>query len=383
MIKNLYIHIGYPKAASSSIQKSLGQSTVLLQENGYLFPVFKVFGKMHLNHSIFFRNLFSDAQQHPIKNIRNHITTEEKQIQLINEFKKQLQDQLKNFEGENLIFSGEGIIHLKADGVKHIKEFFIDLLGPHCKFYLLLVTRNPVSRIQSNIQQNVREGGTLSFERIYKRNKLFHRTLTVFLEYFSVNDFKIISFEEAVSFPGGPAAKLLSEIGLPSEVIDKIPNVHANEKLTYEAMLILSAINEKIPFQLNGKLNPERENIRLNDFHKIPGTKFQLTYEQQKNIWQNSLHDIKWISEKFNRQEYKFDETHSNETEIFAQWNSVSLKAISLLLRKQNKIVKNIILKCVFTNLQLNIRKYSTKRIFGILFFLAKEKLKILNSNKQ
>lgn len=381
MIKNLYIHIGYPKAASSSIQMSLGKSSELLKKNGYLYPVFNIFGVKYSNHSIFFHNLFANAPQPSNVNLRNQITTEEKQYQFIDQFKKQLQEQLKSFKGENLILSGEGIIHLKTDGVRKMKEFFINLLGIQCNFCLIVVTRNPTSRIPSNMQQRVREGGVLSFERIFKTNTLFSHTLSVFLEHFSVSNFRIIRLEDTSSNRGGIIARLLNEVGLPPELIDKVPNVHINEKLSYEAVLILSAINKKIPFKVDGKLNPQRSSILLEDFHKIPGTKFQITEQQKIAIWKNSLNDTKWLSEKFNCPTYEFAQNSLKANEIVVKWDTKTLYAISLLLKKQDKAVKKIIIKGMFSYIWKHKNQYKQSRRMEIYYYLATEWKKSIFNN--
>lgn len=381
MIKNVYLHIGFPKAASSSIQKSLGLGATTLKKNGYLYPVFIVFDRKYFNHSLFFHNLFANVPHPSNINIRNHITTEEKQNELINQFKTQLKSQLRSFEGENLILSGEGIIHLKSEGVEKMKEFFTVFLGTQCKLNFIVIIRNPISMVQSNIQQKVRGGGTLSNKRIYQTNNLFARTLKEYLKHFSAKNFKIILFEDAISYPGGPAAKLLSEIGLPKNLIDKIPNIHANEKLSYEAVLILSAINKKIPLKADGKINPERSSILIDDFHKIPGTKFQLTKEQQEVFGQNSLNDTKWLSEKFNCPTYEFAQNSLKANEIVVKWDTKTLYAISLLLKKQDKAVKKIIIKGIFSYIWKHKNQYKQSRRMEIYYYLATEWKKSIFNN--
>lgn len=373
MIKNIYLHIGLHKTASSSIQKSLGISTNHLKENGYLYPVFNIFGIRYFNHSIFFRNLFTNNPLTSDVNVRNRITTKEKQNEFIEEFKKQLHNQVEHFEGENLIFSGEFISILDSVGIKKMKEFFTICFNDQCVINILLIIRNPITRAPSIIQQNVKGSGHLSLNINNKKNRLFTKTATTFIEHFKKEKIEVIRFEDAIAYPGGPAAKILSVIGAPQKIINKVPNLHVNEKLSYEAVLILSTINERIPFKVNGVLNPLRANVKLKYFHEIPGTKFQITKDQQIAIWKNSIDDIKWISENFNCPAYQFDPDSLEDNEIIVKWETPTLNAISTLLEKQDKKVKNIIIKCIFHYIRKHKNQYPFHKRKKMYYYLASE----------
>ncbi|MBN1924562.1 MAG: hypothetical protein JW798_01895 [Prolixibacteraceae bacterium] len=376
MIKTVYIHIGYPKAASSSIQESLVSRADLLKECGYLFPVLNINGRQYSNHSIFFHNLFSNSPQPSNINIRNEITSEAKRISFVSAFENQFGEQLKSFQGDNLIFSGEGIIHMRVDEVKKMKDYFIQKFGPDLKFCLLVITRNPVARIQSNIQQAVKAALPLSFERIYKINNLFSRTLSVFLKFFSVSDFIILRLEDISSSTEGAVGELLLKIGFPEKLISKFPNLHINKKLSYEAVLLLSSINERVPFMIDGKYNQARKHIIINDFKRIPGQKFTIEKYQQEVFWRNCLDDVKWISETFACKPYEF--SISGICESNKRWSRITLKAIKDLLKKQNKNIGNIIIMFIFNDLKGNFNTYHLGDKVRILYFILKEKFQLL-----
>lgn len=75
MIKNIFLHIGIHKTASTTIQNSLYTEREKLAEAGILYPVFNIRENNASNHSIAFYSLICEEPQKYHINVGHGFTT--------------------------------------------------------------------------------------------------------------------------------------------------------------------------------------------------------------------------------------------------------------------------------------------------------------------
>ena len=137
MIKKIYIHIGLPKVASTSIQRSLAKSASFLKQKGILYPVFNINNKTISNHHVFFINrIFKNAENFDFN--KNMGLINSKRIEEVNELLfKQFIKQLNSFEGNTLVFSGEFISFFNLQQLNAIKQFLLENINSKAKIEII------------------------------------------------------------------------------------------------------------------------------------------------------------------------------------------------------------------------------------------------------
>jgi hypothetical protein len=354
MIKTVYLHIGLHKTASSSIQQSLMKSSELLRTNNYLYPLFSrsINGKnKHLipNHSGPFHTLFSENALSNYGNIIHQCDSQEKLEQLRIEYLDQLKNEIRSFSGENLIISGEAISIFKIDELLKLKQLIVELLGKETQLFVIAFVRNPVSLFSSGIQEKIKHGKVLEVE--YSRKKIglikhFSSTLLAFERVFGRENIKVAKFEDAIKHDFGPVGFFLELIGFNNSLLSKLENLHVNSSMSYEATVLLSAVNEQIPLLIDNRVNEKRLLSQHRILKKIPGQKFTLSREQVTVLWNKSTQDIQWLHDNYSIEPYKFpSDIVASEKE---RWSITTIKYIKQLLPELDSDVQKIIVKKLF-----------------------------------
>lgn len=349
MIKKIYLHIGDYKTASTSIQKIFGKKRETLRKHGYLYPQFRIGDKIVYNHSNAFLSLFTKDPIKCLINIRNGYTDSQRINELHKQLKKQIRDEIAGFEGENLIISGEHFSNFDCDQIARFKQYLIRLTNNQVEFKLFLFCRHPVTRTESRIQQNIKEG-YLTLDKAEEEHERISRNYykTIIARYsgiFSFENIHVIRFEDAIKHPIGPAGALISMISGDDLMLNKPDDIAYNTTVSYEALAILSSINKKIPAIIDHKKNPRRKNFRSGYIKNIPGISFRLSAELRKKIWNDFKEDINWLCDTFSLPKYEFEEVKFIEEEKV--WSSDVLNAINRALTEQNRRFRFLILNAI------------------------------------
>lgn len=373
MIKNLYLHIGLPKTATSTIQMMLSNEEKLLKELGYLYPIFYLDAMPITNHSVPFISLFSNSPAKYYFNVLEGITTAEKVLEVNNDYLKQFNNMLDNFKGENLIISGEGISDLFNPGLLRLKKFFYEKFGKDLKIRVIVFVRNPVTRVQSSIQQRVKSG--LLLKDIYSSvfdysDSFYEKSFTKFLSVFAKDQIDVIRFEDAIEHSDGPAGKFLEVVGIKNGSIPFVKNVYENESISNEAVILLSELNQYIPLYINGKKNPERGKYLKELIEKTPGIKFFISSDLKKRIWKTSEKDCKWLSDNFSIEPFTFPE--NSKVVDQRRWKNDTLKWIERILITNPPIIHKIIIETILCDVKENFHFYQLADIVEIFNFLKK-----------
>jgi hypothetical protein len=345
MIRNIYLHIGLPKTGSSSIQVSLAKSSQFLKDNGYLYPLFSNGEHVFLNHSVPFKQIFSvDSEMEQSKKI--YIFSSDGVITNLKTFYlQQLVDQIENFSGENLIISGENIGFLKLDELNNLRQFFFDRINNKINIHVIVFVRNPLTRIQSIIQQRIKGGQILKLvtpEIIRSSKTFFANYFSKLMEVFPINEFKILRYEDTFNHAKGLVGLFLSSIGFNELLMDKIELKYANQSISHEATVLISAINQFCPQLKERKLNETYYSDLIERLLKIPGPKFSISSDLRLEVWENSIEDIKWLSETFSTKLYEyFDDNECNEE----RWGVETFKYVEEIFPTLDGEIKGIILE--------------------------------------
>jgi hypothetical protein len=346
MIKNIFLHIGVHKTASTTIQNTLFIELSKLAEAGILYPEFKAGDISISNHSIPLYSLFREKPEKYHFNVSCGYTNSEAINTLHEEYGRQLRGQIKDFKGETLVISVEDISHLQKDELEKLRLYFLEMTHPGAGFKVVLMCRHPVSRFRSFLQASICNFGipmNKAIEYHLLRNNLYSNLTTNFSEVFGRENISVIKYEDAVTNRYGPAGALLA--GIDKDLPDKIkPDiVRENPTHTYETVALLDSVNRTFPQTLGYELHPERM-VALNKLlADMPGQKFMLPKGLSKTVWEALAEDANWLCTKFLLPEYQFlDEDLKADADI---WRGPTLDCLRNLIPGLSPEYRRIILR--------------------------------------
>lgn len=248
MIETIYLHIGPHKTGSTTIQESLGKNRVLLQKHGYLYPYFTFNVHILFNHSIHLKNKFYRDGEKKELAVQVNFKSKEEQQKWEEAFDEQFKQQLSQFDGKYLIISGEILCKFSVAQYLQLKRYLIDSTHEKVNFKILMVTRNPVDLFQSHVIQKNKGGVTIKKgieNNLIMYISFFKDLIDTLDQVFERSNIIVYRFEDAVRHPRGPAAAFLQQLGVNEQLLHHFNNEQYNPALSYEAVTILSAINEK------------------------------------------------------------------------------------------------------------------------------------------
>jgi hypothetical protein len=323
VIKNIFLHIGIHKTATTTIQNTLYIERAKLMEAGVLYPVFKAGNISISNHSIPFYSLFNKLPKKYHFNVSHGFTTDEAIQQIHDEYRQQLNSQILGFAGETLVISGEDISLLETDEIQNLKAYLKELTHPDVHFKVVMMCRHPVSRFRSALQGSVCAFGMTiekAVERHLGRTQLYCDLFHAFSEVFGRTQLCLMKYEDAIAHPFGPAAAFLALID--KDLPDKIKPVrlHDNPTRKYETFVLLNAVNQTCYHTSADELQPERM-VELNKlFREMPGQKFMLPQGLSKKVWETLAGDVNWLCQEFSLPEYPcMDEDMKPDADLWSK----------------------------------------------------------------
>ena len=262
-IKDIYLHIGTLKTATSSIQDTLYANRELLDQNNYFYS--KIFPK---NHSTIFHRLFSNTADETHTSIKFGLDAEK--IGLINsENIETIRQEISKTSCSNVIYSAELISTFTMQELEKLKKFFNNL-APVANIHVLISTRNPIDYINSFVQQRKKTCINSNFDFTYKSQ--FQKLFTVF----GKEQIVAYKFEDACQNKFGPVGHFLNIIGISDDLITDINIITSNSSVSDKAIDIIDFINDKIPMIDGNQISEGRMHLDHYPFHGLTGKKFQL-----------------------------------------------------------------------------------------------------------
>ncbi len=394
-IKTVYLHIGYHKTATSSIQQTLFNNRQLLNEYGFFYP-----NTWPRNHGMNLTSIFYDKpERYDLNIIRNK--NKQESLKFNNKQIRILEDEINNTSSEKVIISGEDISVMDEESVKKLLSFFRKIT-PNAEIKIVVCTREYVSFVTSAIQQFEKAGH--SFESMISgiAENVVHRSrIEKFINNVGIENIIIYRFEDALQYKKGPVECFLNKIGIDNDLINKMDIVKLNESLSNKSIDLLMYINKRSTLVENYKINRGRKNGDTKILNSISGDKFSLSLNRQKEILKNSEEDVQWLKLRtgvdYTNYEVKFkkvskiifDEVYENELKsISSKLSPTILKLTYDYFNDKLKDETNDISRLTFENLLKfydNIYgsslKNSTLETFISKIEYEKEKIEINKQN--
>jgi hypothetical protein len=239
--RQLTIHAGLNKTASSSIQLALRAHADCLRDNGYYFPELVDWdGEIVKNHSRVFQCLFgSNPEKYPVIVNRGWSVAEVKPF-----YEKQLHELSYRAENHHVIFSGEDISRLHFGGLLKLREFFSSY---HVR--VIVYVRDPYEMTCSSLQERIKMGrAVLSDLAVVRASDRIQCLQSVF------PDTECYSFEKSTAAQAGLVGHFLGLLGI--EAADLDTEQYQNKGLSNRLTRLLSFLNEQEPRWRNGQKNP-------------------------------------------------------------------------------------------------------------------------------
>lgn len=222
MMKEVILHIGSPKAGSSSIQASLrdfDDGETFYAPLGDVNHTFPIIASFLTDKSIIARNT---------KKIRNVFKKKERIL-------KRLKNQLSRKDRERIIISGEGIAHRLNDQEKQELIEFLCFNGASLK--IIYYVRDPISFAKSIFQQQVKVNGRA---KLPKNHKSYHKLrLNYFYKVIPKENIIVKKFDRDLLYKGCVVEDFASVVDIK---IDKVINV--NESLSLPALKLIYEFNK-------------------------------------------------------------------------------------------------------------------------------------------
>ena len=225
--------------------------------------------------------------------------------------------------------------------------------------------------MRSRLQEDVKHGHVL-YELCNDEKRLTHyyfrSVFSQVLEVFNKEEIEVLRFEDALLHSNGPVGKFLSLIGINEVLQDEVNFRYANKSISYEALVLQSAINAKLPLLVNGINNPERDGFIRNLIFVIPGQKITFSSMLEQKIWNLSQPDVTWLDNNF--QFEKYTNPANSKHKLAYAWSRETLQYISRILFLQPPEVRKIICNEVYYELLRYFEVLDDENIVEITLFL-------------
>ncbi len=296
MIKEIILHVGIHKTATSSIQHTLYNNRELLIQENYLYP--ESWGVDH-NGPIcmrFFDYEMPEAYEENAKrgSSRAHV------LQRFNEIDQNIKSDISKTKCEKVIISAEGISVMCKKNIIRVIDYLKSLSSGDVKIKIVLCTRDRLKYEASGIQNRVTDGIVLEdaitnrLEEFDFYKNLIEKFLQISAEYDI--ELSLYKFEEALSHRYGPVGHFLgSVLGIKDEAIDSYEVYRENDSFSQLAIELISFINTHEPFIKVEGINLNRSVRDIDILKMIEGPKFELSSDQIQKFINISLNDYNWL----------------------------------------------------------------------------------------
>ena len=347
-MKQIIIHAGFHKTATSSIQKTCAKNKDKLQELGFYYPLFNLDRRVIPNHSIPFYSLFSSNPDKYHVNVRWGAKT--------SEVNKKYEEQLNHIleqKYNKILISGEDISILSQLELNKIRK---KIQSHAYDIRVIIFVRRPLSSVNSVIQQRIKDGSSIETE--YGNYKTRINKIQKIKSVFPEAEF--FSFRESCNHKYGPVGYFLEIIGVSK--FSHLEFIKNNQSASDQAIRLISFINKEQPLFINGKISSVRKSGDTNKLLQIKGDKFQLNKNELTKFKNKISEENEFFLNKFGisfcdlQQDFVPDRTKNN-------WSSTQLKQLKIAI---SKIDEN--LKIIAYDYFKNIICLDKKQISSIFF---------------
>lgn len=346
-IKNVILHIGFPKTATTSIQKTLFGNDKAAQ---YCYPRSwsrnhgPVLLQMFINES--YGDIFSFL--YTAHNLDANVSQKTK-----DRHKAKLIHDIRLASAETLILSAEILSAFPEQALLELKSFLFTVCqSEQINISVVAYVRNPISIITSLFQQLVHSAYYLSMtgiERVSEINARHDMGLSNFIHVFGKENVKLFKFEDALLHPYGPVG-FFYETCLAFELseIEQLVIQKSNERCSQIAIDICLYMNEHVPMFHGWRLSGDRI---LGDLKllagNISGVGFQLPKEILYSHLDKCKQQLEYLLTTFNIEyvsnKIKYD--IENDTTISHVPTIKNLEEIDAIFYQLNRIIQVTLIK--------------------------------------
>ena len=298
-IKIVYIHAGFHKTGTSSIQATCAKNFSLLSLNSIYYPT-----KMAINHSEFIVPMFmKNPDDYYLEKSKN--LSKETIVKEYREKKELFTKELLQIKEEKLLISGEDIWGMEENELLNM-QLFLKQTFPNALIKIILCTRNPSEYISSGLPQAVQTGFMLIPPYEFKMIPFIWATKRI-ASIFNIDNLMIYDFEGAKKHNLGLVGYFLENVlQIKNLGTSNIKILRDNDSITNLAVHIIKYINISTSSSLfdkgedGGMLKYERYLNDTQALWSLKGDKFKLDKEYVKELYKKLEPELKWLKENFN-----------------------------------------------------------------------------------
>ena len=284
MLDRCFLHIGFWKTGSTAIQATLLEHSSMLARFGYFYP------NIEENHHFLVSAFHQDPRNWSFNEQSGRTT-----VRAVTEYRKAglgcLERLVAGKDGGTLVLSSEHLIDLNENSVNELRDYLESLAK---SVHVVCYVRHPVAHALSAAQERIKQGlETLEEVLAQPRRYLPIRSeLGKWVNTFGRRRILLRDFEHSRTVEGDVVKDFLTVTGLAEEAVTKIRTVQANQSLSYEAVLIASALQKSNPALSQGR-------GRLDYLSRIPGQPFTLPDWWLDGQLELAQSDLSYLREDF------------------------------------------------------------------------------------
>lgn len=325
-MKTLFLHIGMPKAGSTTIQDTLFARRLDLAAAGFRYP------DLGESHSKIFLSLFSPKKMklRPRAIGRLGFTKSSKTYDL-GDLERLLVEELTATDASTVIASGEMLFGFKAHQCRDLKA----LLEPHFDaIRIVAYLRDPVSLANSRAQQNVKGGRSTIAEMSDPdairagRSPLvprYREPIESWSEAFGADALILREFDPRAFAGGDLMIDFGQVIGLPEDLARSMAGARSKVARNAEAIEILDRYLERTPLAERDRF-PELRDL-IGD---LPGSRFALPPATLDAVEAAAVPEVTWLRTRIGRD--IFARTEAGRPASQAVWSDETRAALEPIL---------------------------------------------------
>ena len=291
-MKQLFVHIGMPKAGSTAIQTAFFDGRQNLTRHGVHYV------SLMQNHSRLFHYVLDSEKGRMRRGFQlPHIEG------LINpspdELRSAMIAELRDTPSPVCVLSGEGLFDLRAEEVEKLAACLRPTID---QIKIVAYVREPISWATSRAQQNVKKktitladvsdpAAVASYSSIVPN----YRPLEHYVSVFGLQNVLVRALDKSTLLGGDLLRDLCAVIGRP-EAADALVSRRSNLALSAEAVLLMDAYNQIMIERGATEKKPTTLRRYLED---LPGTPFALPRALLEEIVKVTAPDLAWLEETF------------------------------------------------------------------------------------
>lgn len=294
-MRTLYLHIGMPKAGSTSIQSAMRDAREDLEAEGLSYLRF---GR---NHSAVFRLLVGQTRK-TLRKPLSQISLDE--LGLSAPDPAAVLDRvgvIAKASQKTAVISGEGLFGFTLAEVASVKA----MLAPHFdRIRVVVYLRDPISWASSRAQQAVKTGRSTESELIEELDQRGRSALLVpgyghlrsYVEVFGRDALICRPFDRAAFAGGDLIDDFLTTIGRP-DLAGRVRSRISNPSLSQDAVRLLDALQPRLDRET--WIDPKAAERIRRRLSEIPGQTYRLPPAVLRKVYGLAREDLDWVQREF------------------------------------------------------------------------------------